>query len=109
MKIDGTIINYEIKKYLMKSTPNETRKLNENQSSVEQKVEANGQTQGDTVVNISQASKEARLIREIVLSEPESREDKVSTTKENIESGRYTVDCEAVADRLVDAFIDEIS
>jgi len=108
MKIDDRIINYEISKNLPKSTPNETKKIEEKRLSDEQKVETKDQSEEDTIVNLSQASKEAQKIKEAILSEPDVREDKVSALKEEIESGRYKIDHKRVADKLVDAFLDEV-
>ena len=108
MKIDDRIINYEISKHLPQSKPNETKKIEEKQLSDEQKVEKQDQSGQDTIVNLSQASKETQKIKEITASEPDVREDKVSALKEKIESGRYNIDHDAVADKLVDAFLDEI-
>jgi len=39
---------------------------------------------------------------------PEARAEKVARLREKIESGAYEVDSEAVADRLVDSFIEEL-
>ncbi len=108
MKIDDRIINYEISKHLPQSTPNETKKIEEKQLSDEQKVEKQDQSGQDTIVNLSQASKETQKIKEITASEPDVREDKVSALKGKIESGRYDIDHDVVADKLVDAFLDEI-
>lgn len=108
MKIDDRIINYEISKHLPKSTPNETKKIEEKRLSGEQKVETKDQSEQDIIVNLSQASKEAQKIKETILSEPDVREDKVSALKEEIESGRYKIDHKRVADKLVDAFLDEV-
>ena len=112
MKIDDKIISYEISRYIPESTPNANEKIEEKQLSDKQKVEGkngSGQDTQDTIVNLSQASKEAQKIKEIISSEPDVREDKVSALKEKIESGRYRIDHKRVADKLVDAFIDEIS
>jgi len=109
MKIDDNIISYEISRYLPESTPNATEKIEEKQLSDKQKVEGKNGSGQDTIVNLSQASKEAQKIKEIISSEPDVREDKVSALKEKIESGRYRIDHKRVADKLVDAFIDEIS
>jgi len=106
MKIDDKIINYEINKYLPKSPPNAPEKVNEKGISDQQKVE--GSADQDTIVNLSQASKEAQKIKEIIASEPDVREDKVADLKERIESGRYTIDHAKVADKLVDELIDEL-
>ena len=106
MKIDDKMINYEINKYLPKSPPNAAEKVNEKGVSDEQKV--GGSADQDTIVNLSQASKEAQKIREIIASEPDVREDKVAELKERIESGRYTIDHAQVADKLVNELIDEL-
>ena len=106
MKIDDKIINYEISKYLPNSRPNATEKIDEKGISNEQKVE--GSADQDAIVNLSQASKEAQKIEEIIASEPDVREDKVADLKERIESGRYTIDHAKVADKLVNELIDEL-
>ena len=108
VKIDDKTITSEISKYLSKPTPNETEKIEEKQLSCEQKVEGKDISAQDTIVNLSQASKEAQQIKEIISSEPDIREDKVAVLKEKIESGRYKVDHNRVADKLVDAFLDEL-
>jgi negative regulator of flagellin synthesis FlgM len=108
MKIDDRILNYEISKQLSKSTQNATEVNKEKRLSDEQQVEEKAQPGQDTIVNLSQALKETQLIKEIISSEPDIREDKVSELKQKIESGRYTIDNNAVADKLVDSFIDEI-
>jgi len=106
MKIDDKIINYEINKYLPNSPPNAAEKVDEKGVSKEQKVE--GSADQDTIVNLSQASKEAQKIEEMIASEPDVREDKVADLKERIESGRYTIDHAKVADKLVNELIDEL-
>ena len=106
MKIDDKIINYEINKYLPQSPPNAAEKIDEKGVSKEQKAE--GSSDQDTIVNLSQASKEAQKIEEIIASEPDVREDKVADLKERIESGRYTIDHAKVADKLVNELIDEL-
>jgi len=106
MKIDDKIINYEINKYLPKSPPNAAEKVDEKGISDEQRVE--GSADQDAIVNLSQASKEAQKIREIIASEPDVREDKVADLRERIESGKYTIDHAKVADKLVDELIDEL-
>jgi negative regulator of flagellin synthesis FlgM len=105
MKIDDKI-SYEINKYLPNSPPNATEKIDEKGVSNEQKVE--GSADQDAIVNLSQASKEAQKIKEILASEPDVREDKVADLKERIESGRYTIDHAKVADKLVNELIDEL-
>jgi len=108
MKIDDRILNYEIGKQLHKSTQNATEINKEKQLSGQQQVEENAQSGQDTIVNLSRTLKETRLIKEIISSEPDSREDKVSELKQKIESGTYKIDNNFVADKLIDSFIDEI-
>ena len=108
MKIDDKLLNYQISKYLPKSTPNSAGEIEEKRLSEEQKIEVKEQQAQDTIVHLSQASKEAQQIKEIISSEPDIREEKVSALKEKIESGTYQVDHNGVADKLVDDFIDEI-
>jgi negative regulator of flagellin synthesis FlgM len=108
MKIDDRILNYEISKQLPNSTQNVMEVKKEKQLSDQQQVEEKAQSDQDTIVNLSQTLKETQLIKEIISSEPDIREDKVSELKEKIESGKYTIDNDAVADKLVDSFIDEI-
>ena len=108
MKIDDKMMNYEISKHLPKSKPDPTEKIEEKQPTNQERAEGTAQPGQDTIVNLSQASREVQLIKEVLASEPEVREDKVSELKEKIESGQYEVDHKAVADKLVDASIDEI-
>jgi len=109
MKIDNRIINYEINKQLPKRPENEIEGMGEQKTSNEPKIEDKNQSQQDTIVNLSTALKETQTAREVIASEPEMREDKVAELKKRIESGNYTIDNKAVADKIVDAFIDEIS
>lgn len=108
MKIDDRILNYEISKQLPNSMQNAMEVKKEKQLSDQQQVEEKAQSDQDTIVNLSQTLKETQLIKEIISSEPDIREDKISELKEKIESGKYTIDNDAVADKLVDSFIDEI-
>ena len=108
MKIDNRIIHYEISKQLPKRQENEIEGMGGQQTPNEPKVEEKNQSGQDTIVNLSTASKEAKTAREVIASEPDVREDKVAELRKRIESGNYTVDNKAVADKIVDSFIDEI-
>jgi negative regulator of flagellin synthesis FlgM len=108
MKIDDRIINYEISKQLSKSTQNATDVNREKKLCDEQPCEVKAESGKDTIVNLSSALKETQLAKEIIASQPDIREDKVSELKQKIESGKYTIDNNAVADKLVDSFIEEI-
>ena len=109
MKVDDKTTTHEISQYVSKSKLSETQQIEQKQPLDEQKTEGVNGSDQDTVVNLSQASKEAQRIREIILSEPDVREEKVAELKRQIESGEYKIDHDAVADKLVDSFIDEIT
>ena len=108
MKIDNRIIHYEISKQTPKRPENEIEGTGEKQTSNEQKVEEKNLSGQDTIVNLSTASKEVQTAIEIIASEPDVREDKVAELRKRIESDNYTVDNKAVADKIVESFIDEI-
>lgn len=105
MKIDNKIANYEINKQLSKLMPNikEGQQLSDGQKNNEIKSESR-----DAIVNISRASKEVRLANEVISSTPDIRENKILEIKEKIESGTYEINHQAVAAKLVDAFMDDI-
>ena len=109
MKIDNRIIQYEISKQLPKHPENEIEGVGKQQTSNEPKIEEKNLSGQDTIVNLSTASKEVQTAREIIASEPDVREDKVSELRKRIESGNYTVDNKAVADKIVNSFMDEIA
>lgn len=108
MNINDKIISYDIGKQLTQSTQKATKQIEAKQPADLKKVEGAEQTAQDTIVNLSPASKEVQTIKEIIASEPDVREDKVAELKERIESGRYEIDHQAVAAKMVDSFIDEI-
>jgi len=108
MKIDNRIIHYEINKQPPKPAQNEMEGIKGAQSQDGSKVQEKDQTQQDTIVNLSTASKEAQMAKKIAASEPDMRQDKVAELKQRIESGNYAVDQKDVADKMVDSFMDEI-
>ena len=109
MNFDNRIINYEIAKQLPKKAKNKIEGMEVQKASNEPKIEEKSQSQQDTIVNLSTTSKDVQTAKEVIASEPEVREDKVAELKAKIESGNYTIDNQAVADKIVDSFIDEIS
>ena len=105
MKIDNKITNYEISQQITKSASNvnEGQQLLDGQKNQEIKHESR-----DAIVNLSQASKDLRLANETIASAPDIREDKVDEIRDKIESGTYRIDNQAVADKMVGSFIDEL-
>lgn len=111
MKVDDRIIKYEIDRYTRNSPINAAEDIDGRPSSLEKRAEGpeiDSPIQ-DAVVHLSRRSREAEQITRVISSEPEVREEKVSALREEIESGRYRIDHEAVADNIVDAFIEEVS
>lgn len=109
MKIDDKLLNYEVNKYTSQSSPNAAEKIEEKKIAENQTVEETNRAEQDAIVSLSQASREAQQIQGAIENEPEVREEKVAALKEAVETGRYQIDNEAVADKLVDSFIDEIA
>lgn len=107
MKIDDNIPSYEIGKQLPTSASDSKEKVEKEKAPEGQNAVGSNQSEQDTIVELSSSLKEARLINEISAAEPDIREEKVAALKEQVDSGTYRVDPEAVADKLVDAFIDE--
>jgi len=105
MTVNDKIANYEISQYITKpaSNINEIQQILTEQKNKEVKPESR-----DTIVNLSQASKELRLANETIASAPDVREDKISEIRDKIESGTYRIDDQAVADKMVGSFIDEL-
>ena len=103
MKIDSRISNYDIAKNVSNTPSNEI-----NGKKLPDEPKLDNDKSGDAIVNLSQASKEAQLAKEVIASAPEVREDKVAAIKEKIETGSYQVNNQAVAEKLVNAFIDDL-
>ena len=107
MKIDDKIISYEIGKQIPTSASDSKEKVEKGKLPEDQNAVGTNKTEQDTV-ELSPSSKEAQLINEVNAAEPDIREEKVAALKKQVDSGTYRVDPEAVADKLVDAFLDEI-
>jgi negative regulator of flagellin synthesis FlgM len=109
MKIDDRIVNYEISNHLNKTSTEQAEKVGGNPPPEEKKGVEQKPVDQDTVVHLSNASKEVQMIKEAIAAEPDIRADKVSELKEKIESGQYRIDHKAVAGKFVDTLMDEIS
>jgi negative regulator of flagellin synthesis FlgM len=110
MKIDHRILNYDIQQQLPKSSQELTEGTGEKQLLNDQKAaETVRSGQQDTVVHLSTALQEAELAKEVISSEPDVRQEKVAELKKQVASGQYKVDHTAIAGKIVDEYIDEIS
>jgi len=108
MKIDDKITSYEVTGNMRNLSPGGAERLERETLTAGEKVSEHEHPEGDAVVRLSEASKEAQRIKDVITSQPEVREDKVASAREKIESGEYAVDYEGVADKLVNAFIDDL-
>ena len=109
MKINDKIVNYEISKHLSQSTQKASEQIAAKQPVDDKNVAGAARSAQDTIVNLSPALKEAQVVKEIIASEPDVRAAKVADLKAKIESGEYEIDHQAVADKMVDSFLDEIT
>jgi len=108
MKINDKIISHEISKYLPKSSQSTTEQVDTKQQVDVKKGEKAHQSDQAAIVNFSPAMQEAQKIKEVIAAEPDVREGKVAEIKARIESGKYEIDHEAVAGKMVDSFLDEL-
>jgi len=108
MKIDDKIISYEMMGNMRNLPPGGADRVEREKATAGEKVSEQEHPEGDAIVRLSEASKEAQRIKEIVTSQPEVRKDKVTSMREKIESGNYAVDYKGVADKLVNAFIEDL-
>ncbi len=106
MKIDDKVTNYEVNNYL--SNASRAQRTEEESTREGERVKGEERTETRDTVDISGSSRDAQMAREVISSEPDVREEKVSEVKEQIESDQYEVDNQEVADRMVGAFIDEV-
>jgi negative regulator of flagellin synthesis FlgM len=95
MKITG---NDEIAKYINETAVTRTKEPAQK-----------GPTPGDTIVNLSQRSKEVQKAEKAIESEPDIRSEKVQAIKDEIEKGTYKIDYEETAGKMLKAFFDEMN
>lgn len=108
MKIDDKIVSYEVPGNMRNLSSGGADKVERETSAAGHKMAEQAPPGEDAIVRLSAASREAQKIREIVTSQPEVRDDTVASMREKIASGDYTLDYEGVADKLVNAFIEDL-
>jgi len=108
MKIDDRMIQYEIGKQLPNSTPEEAGKVTKKDVSDVSSPRDSDSSRKGTVVHHSSEWREAKRIEEAIAAAPDVREEKVAELKARIESGEYRIDHDAIADKLIDAFLDDL-
>ena len=108
MKIDDKLVSYEIGKQIPTSSSDSKEKVEREKLPEDQNAVSNNQSGQDTIVDLSPSLKEAQLINQVSAAEPDIREEKVAALKSQVDSGNYKVDTKAVADKLVDAHLEDI-
>ncbi len=103
MKIDNKIASYELSKHLSNASGNVSE---EKQPSADIKSVRNGSQ--DTIVHLSDASKEVKLAEDIIADTPAVRADKVAEIRNQIQSGTYEIDHEKVAAKMIDNNLEEL-
>jgi len=103
MKIDSKIATYEISKQLSNASSHVS---DDKQAPGELKSEPNP-TQ-DSIVHLSQASKEVQLAERVIADTPDIRADKVAELRAKIESGTYEIDHDEVAAKMIDSNLEEL-
>jgi negative regulator of flagellin synthesis FlgM len=71
-------------------------------------TETGSDTAKNDKVSLSQASKEMQLVKNAVAEVPEIRQEKVSLIKQDIADGRYELNPEKIADKLIGTLISEM-
>lgn len=108
MKIDDKIISYELTGSMRNQALGDADKLGKEKSAAGDKTSEQAHPEQDAIVRLSDTSREAQKIKEIVTSQPEVRQDRVASLREKVTSGDYALDYEGVADKLVNAFLDDL-
>jgi negative regulator of flagellin synthesis FlgM len=103
MKIDSTIATYELSKQLSSSSAGVS---DDKQAPGELKPEKNA-TQ-DSIVHLSQASKDVQLAEKIIAETADIRAEKVAEIRAKIESDTYEIDHGQVAAKMIDSHLDEL-
>lgn len=103
MKISG---NGDIAKYISETA------VNKNQDATQRQA-VNQDTQlgrkDDTVVNLSQKSKDVQAAQKAVNAQPDIRAEKVQSIVDKIKDGTYVVDHEKTAEKMMQAFFEEMA
>jgi flagellar biosynthesis anti-sigma factor FlgM len=108
MEINDKPAIYPIGVPLAKPTFEAAERIEKKHALDEQNAEVSEESDQHAVVSISRASREAQIIEEALESEDGVRKDRVSELKEKIDSGKYSVDAEKVASKLVDEWMDDV-
>jgi negative regulator of flagellin synthesis FlgM len=103
MKISG---NADITKYINDATVNKTQETGKGNAAA---PDAAPDAKKDTVVNLSQKSRDVQAAQKAVEAQPDIRAEKVQTIADKISNGTYRVDPEKTAEKIMLAFFEEMA
>lgn len=95
--------NYQQSTYIKKSSEN-IRKDTVEQKPAEQ---ASSLSQNDIIVTLSDTCREMQIAKEAVASTPEIRAEKIEKIKRSIIEGKYEINADQIAEKLVDFIISQ--
>ena len=95
--------NYQQSTYIKESSENSRIDTIE-QKSAEQ---ASSLSQNDIIVTLSDTCKEMQIAKEAVASNPEIRSEKVEKIKQSIIEGKYEINAEQIAEKIVDFILSQ--
>ena len=104
MKISG---NGDITKYISEATVNKTQETGRGNAVAADAAAAGAKE--ETVVNLSQKSRDVQAAQKAVEAQPDIRAEKVQSIIEKIQNGTYAVDPEKTAEKMLQAFFDEMA
>ena len=84
------------------SGPKKSEKTKQSSDAARAAAVAPGTVEGSTKTEISSRAKEMAKAKDVASSTPDVREEKIAELKKRIQAGRYQVDAEALADKMVD-------
>ncbi len=103
MKITG---NNEITKYVTETTVDRTQETADKAS---RSIDATSKVEGGTVVNLSQKSRDVQIARKTIEAQLDVRSEKVQSITDKIENGTYVVDYNRTAEKMAQAFFEEMA
>ncbi len=103
MKISG---NNEIAKYVNEATTDRTQETANNAS---RSIDATSKVERGTVVNLSQKSRDVQIARKAIEAQPDVRSEKVQAITDKIENGTYVVNHNRTAEKMAQAFFEEMA
>jgi len=106
-RLTSHIVNGLIKKGLSERTGKKGVKDSE---SLKDRLQPAGRLMNrrDAIVSISEASREVQRAKEVIMSEPDIRLEKVRAIREEIEAGTYEIYYDKIAEYMLRFFMNEI-